>query len=75
MDRTAHREERNMSALEHLGRELARQIHVLSALREERKIALQNFKLQEEQLTKEINRLALDVRMGQAELFGMELAR
>jgi|CXWL01.1.fsa_nt_gi hypothetical protein len=64
-----------MSALEHLGRELARQIHVLSALREERKIALDNFKLQEQQLTKEINRLALDVRMGQAELFGAETAR
>ena len=64
-----------MSGLEHLGRELARQIHVLSALREERKIALQNFKLQEEQLTKEINRLALDLRMGQTELFGTDTAR
>ena len=60
------------SSMEHLGQELARQIHVLAALRDERKIMMQNFKLQEEQINKEINRLAMDVRMGQASLYPKE---
>lgn len=60
------------SSLEHLGQELARQIHVLAAMKDERKIMLQNFKLQEEQINKEINRLAMDVRMGQASMFPKE---
>lgn len=57
------------SNVEHLGQELARQIFMLDALMDERKIMTQNSKLQEEQIRKEIHRLAMDVRMGQASLY------
>ncbi len=53
---------------EHLGRELARQIHVLAALEEERKERMKDFSVREQAIVKEINRLALDVRTGQTSL-------
>lgn len=58
-----------MSQTELLGRELARQVHILGALREEKKMAMTDFKLREQTILKEIERLALDVRTGQANLF------
>ena len=54
---------------EHLGRELARQIHMLAALKEERKQNMSDFKMREQAILKEINRLALDVRTGQSTMF------
>lgn len=57
------------TTIENLGRELARQIHVLAALRDEKQVAMENFKLREKAITKEINRLAMDVRTGQSGLF------
>lgn len=57
------------TTIEHLGRELARQIHVLAALREEKKLSMEHFKLREQSIQKEINRLAMDVRTGQSGLF------
>ena len=54
---------------EQMGRELARQIHALAALKEERKESMQSFKLREQCILKEINRLAMDVRTGQAGLY------
>lgn len=58
----------NISA-EQLGRELARQIHILAALKDEKKEVMQNFKMREQTIVKEINRLALDVRTGQSSLY------
>lgn len=58
----------NISA-EQLGRELARQIHMLAVLKDEKKEAMQNFKMREQSIVKEINRLALDVRTGQSSLY------
>lgn len=55
--------------IEQMGRELARQIHALAALKEERKAAVQDFKLREETIRKEISRLAMDVRTGQSGLY------
>lgn len=52
-----------------LGRELARQIHMLDALKEERKEKLKEFSTREQTIMKEIHRLALDVRTGQGGLF------
>lgn len=63
------------ASVEHLGRELSRQIHVLAALREEEKVRRQGFKLQEEQIEREIHRLAMDISTGQVGLFGEEKAR
>lgn len=57
---------------EHLGRELARQIHMLSALKDQRKEVMQDFKMREQAILKEINRLALDVRTGQSSLYPKE---
>jgi len=57
---------------EHLGCELARQIHMLAALKDERKEALRDFSLREQTIVKEIHRLALDVRMGQSSLFASD---
>jgi len=54
---------------EQLGCELARQIHMLAALRDEKKQSLQDFKMREQGIVKEINRLALDVRTGQSSLY------
>lgn len=54
---------------EHLGRELARQIHMLAALKDERKEKLKDFQMREQAIMKEINRLALDVRTGQSSLY------
>lgn len=54
--------------VEHLGRELARQIHVLAALKEERKEKMKEFQMREQGILKEINRLAMDVRTGQSSL-------
>lgn len=54
---------------EQLGRELARQIHMLAALKDEKKEATQNFKMREQAIEEEINRLALDVRKGQSSLY------
>lgn len=53
---------------ERLGRELARQIHALSALKDAKKEALRDFGTREQAILKEINRLALDVRTGQTTL-------
>jgi len=52
-----------------LGKELARQILMLSALEDERKTAMSDFKARELAIRKEIQRLAIDVRMGQTNLF------
>jgi len=52
-----------------LGKELARQILTLSALEDERKAAIQDFKARELAIRKEIQRLAIDVRTGQGSLF------
>lgn len=57
-------------SIEHLGRELARQVRLLAALGEEKKLAMQDFKLREDSLRKEINRLSIDVSIGQGALFG-----
>lgn len=57
---------------EHLGRELARQIHMLAALKDQRKEVMQDFKMREQAILKEINRLALDVRTGQSSLYPKE---
>jgi hypothetical protein len=54
---------------EQLGRELARQIHVLAALKESKKESLKGFQMREQAIVKEINRLALDVRTGQGGLY------
>lgn len=54
---------------EQMGRELARQIHALAALKEERKGQLASFKMREQCIVKEINRLAMDVRTGQGGLY------
>lgn len=54
---------------EHLGRELARQIHMLAALKDQRKETLKDFGMREQAILKEINRLALDVRTGQSTMF------
>jgi hypothetical protein len=53
---------------ERLGKELARQIHALSALKDARKEAMRDFSTREQAILKEINRLALDVRTGQTTL-------
>lgn len=52
-----------------LGRELARQIHMLAALKQEKKETMKEFGHREETILKEINRLALDVRTGQSSLY------
>lgn len=52
-----------------LGRELARQIHVLAALKDERKESMKSFAQREQAIIKEINRLAMDVRTGQGRLY------
>jgi len=52
-------------SLELLGRELARQIHLLAALKDDRKEKLKDFAAREQAIVKEIARLALDVRTGQ----------
>ena len=52
-----------------LGRELARQIHMLAALKDQRKEAMKDFGMREQAILKEINRLALDVRTGQGGLY------
>ena len=57
---------------EQLGRELARQIHMLAALKEQRKETMSDFKTREQAIVKEINRLAMDVRTGQT---SMDLGR
>lgn len=54
---------------ENLGRELARQIHMLAALKDQRKETLKDFGMREQAILKEINRLALDVRTGQSNMF------
>lgn len=51
-----------------MGRELARQIHALASLKEERKEAMKGFQLREQAILKEIHRLAMDVRLGQTAL-------
>lgn len=53
---------------EQLGRELARQIHALQALKESRKESMKDFGAREQAIIKEIHRLALDVRTGQSRL-------
>lgn len=58
-----------MNDVEHLGRELARQIHVLAALKDERKEAVKSFQQREQAIVKENNRLAMDVRTGQSRLY------
>lgn len=57
---------------EQLGRELARQIHMLAALKEEKKESMKGFQQREQAIVKEINRLALDVRTGQSSLYPKE---
>ena len=57
------------TSIESMGRELARQIHALAALKEEKKEAMTSFKLRDEAIRKEINRLAMDVRTGQVGLY------
>lgn len=57
------------NSVEHLGRELARQIHMLAALKEEKKEAMKAFQVREQAIVKDINRLALDVRTGQSSLY------
>lgn len=52
-----------------LGKELARQIHMLDALKEERKERMKDFQMREQSIIKEIHRLALDVPTGQSGLF------
>ena len=54
--------------MELLGRELARQIHVLAALKDQKKEAMKDFGAREQAIIKEINRLAMDVRTGQSSL-------
>ncbi|NOT95445.1 MAG: hypothetical protein HOP00_03945 [Nitrospira sp.] len=54
---------------EQLGRELARQIYMLAAMKDEKKEAMQAFKLREQTIVKEINRLAMDVQTGQSSLY------
>jgi hypothetical protein len=51
-----------------MGRELARQIHSLASLKEERKESLKGFQLREQAILKEIHRLAMDVRLGQTSM-------
>lgn len=58
-----------MTPMEQLGKELARQIHMLQGLKEERQIAMENFKMREKTIEREINRLAIDVRSGQVGLY------
>lgn len=53
---------------ERLGRELARQIHALAALKDARKEQMHDFSTREQAILKEINRLALEVRTGQTTL-------
>lgn len=53
------------SSTEQMGRELARQIHMLAAVKQEKKEKLADFRMREEAIIKEINRLAMDVRTGQ----------
>lgn len=57
-------------SVELMGKELARQIHLLDALKEERKETLKALQTREQAIIKEIHRLALDVRTGQNSLFG-----
>ncbi len=57
---------------ENLGRELARQIHMLAALKEQKKETMSDYKMREQAIVKEINRLALDVRTGQSSLYPNE---
>jgi hypothetical protein len=59
----------NGQSVELMGRELARQIHMLAALKEERKELMKGFQMREQTIVKEINRLALDVRAGQSSLY------
>lgn len=56
------------STIESMGRELARQIHALAGLKDERKEKLKDFQMREQCILKEINRLAMDVRVGQTSL-------
>lgn len=56
------------SRLEMQGRELARQIHALHALKDERKEKMAEFRTREDTILKEINRLAMDVRTGQTSI-------
>ena len=56
-------------AVEQLGRELARQIHMLAALKDEKKQTLKDFGMREQAILREIHRLALDVRTGQSRLY------
>jgi hypothetical protein len=60
------------TSTELMGRELARQIHALAALKEERKEKLADFRTREQSILKEIMRLALDVRTGQGALYHLE---
>lgn len=60
------------TSTELLGKELARQIHMLYAMKEERREKMTEFKLREQTMMKEIHRLVLDVRTGQSHLFGQE---
>jgi hypothetical protein len=54
------------------GQELARQIHALAELKDERKSSLKDFGLREQGILREINRLAMAVRTGQSSLFDAE---
>lgn len=59
-----------MTGVEQLGRELARQVRMLAALADEKKVALEDFKLREDSIKKEITRLSIDVTIGQGALYG-----
>ena len=62
--------------MELLGRELARQIHMLASLKDQKKEAMKDFGAREQAIIKEINRLAMDVRTGQSSLeLGVESRR
>lgn len=52
-----------------LGRELARNIQVLHALKDEKDVAMQDFKTREKALMKEINQLAQEIRTPQMRLY------
>lgn len=56
-------------SMETYGWELAQQIHALAALKDARKESMAGYKLQEQAILKEINRLAMAVRTGQSGLF------
>jgi len=51
-----------------LGKELARHVLLLSALEDERKSAMADFKARETAIRKEIYRLSIDIRTGQTGL-------